>query len=133
MTRLFSFLLLALLLAVTGFAADKPAVFSSAKYDKDIAAYEAADKATPPPQGALLLSGASTLRLWKAMAPSQIDLHAFNSGDYARAAEYKNEFENISWVLYPNDSTPAGRELRHKLRPQATLRRVPLQHLRRQR
>ncbi|MFY9509458.1 MAG: glycogen/starch/alpha-glucan phosphorylase [Rubrivivax sp.] len=54
----------------------------------------------------------STLRLWRAMAPSQIDLHAFNSGDYARAAEYKNEFENISWVLYPNDSTPAGRELR---------------------
>ncbi len=54
----------------------------------------------------------STLRLWKAAAPAQIDLHAFNSGDYARAAEYKNQFENISWVLYPNDSTPAGRELR---------------------
>ena len=54
----------------------------------------------------------STLRLWKAVAPAQIDLHAFNSGDYARAAEYKNAFENISWVLYPNDSTPAGRELR---------------------
>jgi starch phosphorylase len=54
----------------------------------------------------------STLRLWKATAPSHIDLHAFNSGDYARAAEIKNAFENISWVLYPNDSTPAGRELR---------------------
>ncbi|MFN9767016.1 MAG: glycogen/starch/alpha-glucan phosphorylase [Pseudomonadota bacterium] len=54
----------------------------------------------------------STLRLWKAVAPSHIDLHAFNSGDYARAAEFKNEYENISWVLYPNDSTPAGRELR---------------------
>ena len=54
----------------------------------------------------------STLRLWKAVAPSQIDLTAFNSGDYARAAEFKNHFENISWVLYPNDSTPAGRELR---------------------
>jgi len=54
----------------------------------------------------------STLRLWKAAAPSHIDLHAFNAGDYARAAEVKNEFENISWVLYPNDSTPAGRELR---------------------
>ncbi len=54
----------------------------------------------------------STLRLWKAVAPAQIDLTAFNSGDYARAAEYKNQFENISWVLYPNDSTPAGRELR---------------------
>ncbi len=54
----------------------------------------------------------STLRLWKAAAPKHIDLQAFNSGDYARAAEVKNEFENISWVLYPNDSTPAGRELR---------------------
>ncbi|HRI18334.1 MAG TPA: glycogen/starch/alpha-glucan phosphorylase, partial [Burkholderiaceae bacterium] len=54
----------------------------------------------------------STLRLWKAAAPAHIDLHAFNSGDYARAAEVKNAFENISWVLYPNDSTPAGRELR---------------------
>ncbi|MDP3613909.1 MAG: glycogen/starch/alpha-glucan phosphorylase, partial [Rubrivivax sp.] len=57
-------------------------------------------------------SRVSTLRLWKAVAPSQIDLHAFNTGDYARAAEFKNEYENISWVLYPNDSTPAGRELR---------------------
>jgi starch phosphorylase len=54
----------------------------------------------------------STLRLWKAGAPAQIDLNAFNSGDYARAAELKNRFENISWVLYPNDTTPAGRELR---------------------
>jgi len=54
----------------------------------------------------------STLRLWRATAPAHIDLHAFNSGDYARAAEVKNEFENVSWVLYPNDSTPAGRELR---------------------
>ncbi len=54
----------------------------------------------------------STLRLWKAVAPAQIDLHAFNTGDYARAAEFKNQYENISWVLYPNDSTPAGRELR---------------------
>ena len=54
----------------------------------------------------------STLRLWKAVAPAHIDLTAFNTGDYQRAASVKNEFENISWVLYPNDSTPAGRELR---------------------
>jgi glycogen phosphorylase len=54
----------------------------------------------------------STLRLWKALAPAHIDLNAFNTGDYARAASVKNEYENISWVLYPNDSTPAGRELR---------------------
>ncbi|WP_180129245.1 glycogen/starch/alpha-glucan phosphorylase [Rhodoferax sp. BLA1] len=56
----------------------------------------------------------STLRLWKAVAPDHIDLGAFNTGDYARAAAAKNEYENISWVLYPNDSTPAGRELRLK-------------------
>lgn len=54
----------------------------------------------------------SRLRLWRAAAPDRIDLYAFNSGDYARAAIVKNEYENISWVLYPNDSTPAGRELR---------------------
>jgi starch phosphorylase len=54
----------------------------------------------------------STLRLWKASAPSGIDLSAFDKGDYARAAEIKNRYENMSWVLYPNDSTPAGRELR---------------------
>ena len=54
----------------------------------------------------------STLRLWKAAAPAHFDLGAFNTGDYARAAGAKNEFENISWVLYPNDSTHAGRELR---------------------
>ncbi len=56
----------------------------------------------------------STLRLWKAVAPAHLDLNVFNTGDYARAANLKNEFENISWVLYPNDSTPAGRELRLK-------------------
>jgi len=54
----------------------------------------------------------STLRLWKAVAPAHLDLNAFNTGDYGRAAQVKNEYENISWVLYPNDSTPAGRELR---------------------
>jgi starch phosphorylase len=54
----------------------------------------------------------STLRLWKAAAPAEIDLGAFNTGDYQRAADFKNRFENISWVLYPNDSTSAGRELR---------------------
>jgi starch phosphorylase len=54
----------------------------------------------------------ATLRLWKAAAPEHLDLDAFNRGDFARAAEFKNRFEGISWVLYPNDSTPAGRELR---------------------
>ena len=50
----------------------------------------------------------STLRLWKAVAPAHIDLHAFNTGDYGRAASIKNEYENISWVLYP-ERQHAGR------------------------
>ncbi len=56
----------------------------------------------------------STLRLWKALAPQALDLQAFNDGDIAAAAAYKNQCESISWVLYPNDSTEAGRELRLK-------------------
>ena len=75
----------------------------------------------------------ATLRLWRAAAPAHIDLHAFNSGDYARAAEFKNEYENISWVLYPNDSTPAGRELRLRQEyffTSASLQDVLARHLR---
>lgn len=56
----------------------------------------------------------STLRLWKAMAPQPLDLQAFNQGDIAAAAAFKNQCESISWVLYPNDSTDAGKELRLK-------------------
>ena len=54
----------------------------------------------------------STLRLWKATAPAHIDLDVFNTRRLRARGEAKNEYENISWVLYPNDSTPAGRELR---------------------
>ena len=56
----------------------------------------------------------STLRLWKALAPHSLDLAAFNGGDVAAAAAVKNQCESISWVLYPNDSTDAGKELRLK-------------------
>ncbi len=59
-------------------------------------------------------SSVATLRLWKAVAPEHIDLGAFNTGDYARAAGAKTQYENISWVLYPNDATLAGQELRLK-------------------
>ncbi len=74
----------------------------------------------------------STLRLWKAAAPAHIDLHAFNAGDYQRAAGVKNEYENISWVLYPNDSTPAGRELRLRQEyffTSASIQDIVLRHL----
>jgi len=54
----------------------------------------------------------NTLRLWSAKATKEIDLGAFNRGDYFGAVEQKNHSENVSRVLYPDDSTDAGRELR---------------------
>jgi starch phosphorylase len=54
----------------------------------------------------------NTLRLWSAKATREIDLGAFNRGDYFGAVEQKNHSENVSRVLYPDDSTDAGRELR---------------------
>ena len=54
----------------------------------------------------------NTLRLWSAKATHEIDLGAFNRGNYLAAVESKNHSENVSRVLYPDDSTPAGRELR---------------------
>jgi starch phosphorylase len=43
---------------------------------------------------------------------AEIDLSAFNRGNYIGAVESKNQSENVSRVLYPDDSTPSGRELR---------------------
>jgi starch phosphorylase len=54
----------------------------------------------------------NTLRLWSARATDEFDLSAFNQGDYRRAVEAKNTSEHVSRLLYPDDSTQAGRELR---------------------
>ncbi|QWZ02742.1 glycogen phosphorylase [Klebsiella pneumoniae] len=54
----------------------------------------------------------NTLRLWSAQASSEINLGKFNRGDYFAAVEDKNHSENVSRVLYPDDSTYSGRELR---------------------
>ncbi|HHV21438.1 MAG TPA: glycogen/starch/alpha-glucan phosphorylase [Propionibacterium sp.] len=54
----------------------------------------------------------NTLRLWSAQATSAFDLSIFNAGDYAEAVRAQTFAENISKVLYPEDSTPQGRELR---------------------
>jgi len=54
----------------------------------------------------------NTLRLWRARASQEIDLANFNAGDYLRAVEEKDLSENISKVLYPNDVTVMGKELR---------------------
>ncbi len=54
----------------------------------------------------------NTLRLWSATATEEIDLSLFNQGNYSAAIEAKNHSENVSRVLYPDDSTEHGRELR---------------------
>src|SRR5439155_12857319 len=52
------------------------------------------------------------LRLWAAVASEEFDLEAFQVGNYVRAVEDKVRSENITKVLYPNDSSPAGKQLR---------------------
>jgi glycogen phosphorylase len=54
----------------------------------------------------------NTLRLWSAKATEEMNLKAFNQGNYFAAVEGKTHSENVSRVLYPDDSTPSGRELR---------------------
>ncbi|MET0297763.1 MAG: glycogen/starch/alpha-glucan phosphorylase [Microbacterium sp.] len=54
----------------------------------------------------------NTLRLWRAVASNAFDLRIFNSGDYEEAVRAQTFAENISKVLYPEDSTPQGKELR---------------------
>ncbi|MDP3809702.1 MAG: glycogen/starch/alpha-glucan phosphorylase [Hydrogenophaga sp.] len=58
------------------------------------------------------LSSVAVMRLWAARASKAINLEAFNRGDYMGAVEAKNRSENVSRVLYPEDSTEHGKELR---------------------
>lgn len=55
---------------------------------------------------------ALNLRLWSAKASRDFHFHYFNEGDYRKAVEEKNNSENLSKVLYPNDSTYEGKKLR---------------------
>ena len=68
------------------------------------------DQLTPGNRGPTV----NHLRLWsgRAITPFQID--AFNAGDYAAAVQEQVEAKNLSRVLYPDDSTPQGKELRLK-------------------
>ncbi len=54
----------------------------------------------------------NTLRLWEASSPEGFDLQLFNDMQYQRAVEKANQAEDISRVLYPNDSGPQGKVLR---------------------
>jgi starch phosphorylase len=67
----------------------------------------------------------NTLRLWKAMATEEFNLHEFNAGSYTEAVAQKNQAEQISMVLYPNDASESGKSLR--LRQQYFLSSASLQ------
>ena len=56
----------------------------------------------------------STLRQWQARAEDPIDFAAFSRGDHALAARLQVQADALNWVLYPDDSSQAGRELRLK-------------------
>jgi len=54
----------------------------------------------------------NSLRLWKSTATDEFDLEEFNAGDYSEAVAAKNNAEHITMVLYPNDASENGKELR---------------------
>ena len=56
----------------------------------------------------------NTLRLWQCEAEEELDFSAFNDQDYLRALDQKNKAEDITRVLYPNESTWEGKRLRIK-------------------
>jgi len=56
----------------------------------------------------------NSLRLWSAKAAREFDLSHFNDGNYEKSVQERNDTENISKVLYPNDTSVLGKELRLK-------------------
>ena len=61
------------------------------------------------------LNNINTLRLWSAEPVlEEFDLASFNKGEYSKAVSYRSEVEAISYILYPEDSSRAGQELRLK-------------------
>ncbi len=67
----------------------------------------------------------NTLRLWKSTATEEFNLVEFNAGSYTEAVAAKNAAEHITMVLYPNDASENGKELR--LRQQYFLASASLQ------
>ena len=60
------------------------------------------------------VNSCNRLRLWRADATETFDFYAFNIGDYLGSVEQSVSSETISKVLYPNDGTDQGKELRLK-------------------
>jgi starch phosphorylase len=57
-------------------------------------------------------SSVNFLRLWESKAASEFDFRAFDRGGYVEAVRDRTSSETVSKVLYPNDSTESGKELR---------------------
>ncbi|MCG6888137.1 MAG: glycogen/starch/alpha-glucan phosphorylase [Gammaproteobacteria bacterium] len=72
----------------------------------------------------------NTLRLWSAVAYDEFDLGEFNAGSYTEAVAARTAAENITMVLYPNDASENGKELR--LRQQYFLASASLKDVLRQ-
>jgi len=72
----------------------------------------------------------NTLRLWKSTATKDFNLAEFNQGSYTEAVSARNHAEDITMVLYPNDTTENGKELR--LRQQYFLASASLKDVMRQ-
>src|SRR5659263_69219 len=57
----------------------------------------------------------NNLRLWSAEpVEEEMDMTSFNTGNFAKAMQYQSKVEAISYILYPDDRYPSGRELRLK-------------------
>jgi starch phosphorylase len=69
----------------------------------------------------------NTLRLWQASATDEFNLGEFNAGLYPESVAAKNSAEQITLVLYPNDASESGKELR--LRQQYFLASASLQDI----
>ncbi|HMA10538.1 MAG TPA: glycogen/starch/alpha-glucan phosphorylase [Steroidobacteraceae bacterium] len=72
----------------------------------------------------------NTLRLWKSVSTDEFNLEEFNAGSYSEAVQAANHAEYISMVLYPNDASESGKELR--LRQQYFLASASMQDALRQ-
>ncbi len=78
--------------------ADHPAVLLGIPFDRPVVGY-----------GGKTIN---TLRLWESSTPNAFDFGEFSSGDFVGAVHQKIIAENLTYVLYPDDSTEAGRGLR---------------------
>ena len=65
-------------------------------------------------QAGYKVDSCAKIRLWRADAIDVFDFYAFNIGDYIGSVEDSVRSETISKILYPNDETDQGKELRLK-------------------